>query len=127
MASTYTFTVKAPASPTSGSKTQSHFQNQAVDGSRVAIQAVGNGIQTTDATATPVVSPVTATTKTLNVPESAIQVTLCSTAAFTVSEVSSGSPFTVPANTVITLGVANTSVLYLTQSSGSISFFFTIV
>jgi len=127
MASTYTFTQKAPASATTGSKTQSHFQNQPVDGSRIAIQSVGNGIQTVDATATPVASPVTTTTKTLTVPESAIQVTLCSTAAFTVSEVASGSPFTVPANTVITLGVANTNVLYLTQSSGSISFYFTII
>jgi len=127
MASTYTFAVKTPASPTTGSKTQSHFQNQPVDGARVSIQTIGNGFQTTDATATPVVSPVTAATQTLIVPESAITVTLVSTSSFSVSEVSgSASKFTVPANVPITLGVANTNAIYLSGVT-SVSFYFIII
>ena len=128
MSSGYTFTQKTPAGGygnTSGER--SHYGNQPMDGARVAIQSVGNGFQTTDATGTPVNSPTTNASQTLNVPESAVAITLLSTSSFSVSEVSgSASKFTVPANVPITIDVANTSVIYLTGVT-SVSFYFTII
>lgn len=135
MASTYTFTVKPPAPEGTGSKTESHYANQPVDGSRIAIQAIGNGIQTSDATGTPVKSPVTvadSSVTTINVPESAIQITISTvTNTLNVSEVSSSMTtyFTIPTGQVVTFDVANTSVLYLESNTGNatVSFFFTII
>lgn len=135
MPSTYTFTVKSPAggsASTTGER--SHYANQPMDGARVAIQGIANGIQTTDATGTPVTSPVTLSSsgsKTLNTPESAIEVIVSNTGAtnsMTVSEVSSGSSYTLNSGQTITIPCANMSALYTASSSGTTySFMYLIV
>lgn len=75
----YTFSVKPIASP-------SNFGGLAVDGNRVSMTGViGSGIQTVDATATPVASPKSFTSTdviTLNVPSNAASIIVhCAAAA----------------------------------------------
>lgn len=130
MASTYTFTKKTPAKDSTGA---GHYASQPVDGARIAIQGFANGIQTTDASSTAVTSPVTlaaAGTKTLNTPESAISLIINNTgaAAMTVSEVSSGSSFTLNAGQSTTLNCGNMGVVYTGSTSGTtFSFYYEIV
>lgn len=134
MASTYTFTVKPPASETTGSKTESHYANQPVDGSRIAIQAIGNGFQTTDATASPQSSPLTLTSSvtTVNIPESAIIITLLNSGATNnlyFSEVSGMASYGVlNSGQSQSIDVANQTTIYLKSASGTTcSFWFTII
>lgn len=130
MASTYTFTKKTPAKDTTGA---GHYASQPVDGARIAIQGIANGIQTSDASSTVVDSPVTlgaAGTKTLNTPESAITLTINNTgaAAMTVSEVSSGSSYTLNASQSQEFNCANQGEFYTASTSGTtFSFFYQIV
>ena len=133
MPSNYTFTKKTPAAGYGENKTQSHYMNQPMDAARVAIQGIGNGIQTEDATATAVTSPVTlgaAGTKTLTTPESAVQLTINNTgaAAMTISEVSSGSSFTLNNGQSQTFDCGNMGDVYTASTTGTTySFFYTIV
>ena len=94
----YTFSVKPIASP-------SNFGGLAVDGNRVSMTGViGSGIQTTDATATPVASPMSmsgTTVYTLNVPTNAASIIVHCTTGSTgirVSEDSTVTSYTVISN-----------------------------
>lgn len=92
----------------------------------------GNNIQTLDATASPVKSPVAVdTTTTLTVPLNAAAITVCSvTNGIEVSEDSTYSTyFNVPAATPTTFDCANQQYIYLQSASGSttVSFYFTMV
>lgn len=119
----------------SGIKPKSPINNFAGlknDANRVAMTgALGNLIQTIDATATPVVSPVTiAITQTLTVPQGAVSVTIVSvTNAVQISEDSTQSAFfTLPAAIPFTIDVANQQFLYLKVGSSTVvSFMFKIV
>lgn len=134
MSSTYTFIQKTP-DPSGHNKGAGHYGNQPIDGARIAIQGIGNGPQTSDATGTPVTSPVTlsGTATTLNTPESAIQITLKNsgaTNAMTISEVSgsSGNVYTLNHGEQVTMDIANTAQLFLkSASSTTCDFFYTIV
>jgi len=100
------------------------------DGNRNAMQ-FGSFLQTSDATDTPVTSPATVTTgTTLTVPQNAVQVTLSSSAALRISELSDVSTyFVLPANATITIDLTRLSLLYLKQDSGSctVQFYFSCV
>lgn len=124
----YTFTKKATP-PLSG-----RYANQPIDGARIAIQGIGNGIQTTDASGTAVTSPVTlsSTATTLNTPDDAVTVTIKNSGAtnsMTISEVSgSASAYTLLTGESVTLDCGDMGKLYLVSSSGtSCDFFYTIV
>lgn len=135
MPSIYTFTQKAAASGYGENKTTSHYMNQPMDAARVAIQGIGNGIQTSDASSSPVTSPVTlsSTATTLNTPESAVQITIKNsgtTNALTVSEVSatSSSVFTLETGQSQTFDCGNMAQLFLKSTSGTTAdFFYTMV
>lgn len=134
MPSTYTFTTKSASSEASGSKVLSHFQNQPIDGSRISIQGIANGIQTQDATNTPVTSSksLTSSVTTLNTPESAITITIANTGttnALAFSEVSNLASFGVlNAGQSVTLPCANMAALYVNSTSGTtLSFWYAIV
>lgn len=133
MPSQYTFSQKPVTSETTGSKDINRYGNQPIDGSRIAIQGIANGIQTTDASATPVTSPVTlaaAGSKALTTPESAITITVNNTgaAAMTVSEVASGSSFTLNAGQSQEFNCANMETVYTASNSGTTySFFYEVV
>jgi hypothetical protein len=135
MPSNYTFTKRAVnAEPNQ----QSNFGNLQRDGSKQPMAGVlGNGFQTTDATGTPVTSPVSVTTGTvvtLNSPASAANITLTAT-AFTlfVSEVSGTSSLTsytiIPVGQSMTFNIANQGPLYLLGGTGTCvaGFFYEIV
>ncbi len=125
----FTFVQKTP--PSVGA---SNFGGLVNDGNHNAMSgAIGSGIQTTDATASPVASPATVTTgTTITVPLNATSVTIYSSAALRISETSttmSTSYFAIPATTVMTIDVARMASFYLKQDSGSctVQFFFAVV
>ncbi len=93
--------------------------------------AVGNFIQTQDATGTPVTSPATVnTTQTLVVPTNAVSCTIVSTTnAVQVSEDStSTASFALPAGVPWTFDCARLKNIYLkTGSSTVVNFYFTII
>lgn len=102
------------------------------DGNRNAMTgAVGNFIQTEDATGTPVTSPATVnTTQTLKVPQNAVSCTIVSTTnAVQVSEDStSTASFALPAGVPWTFDCARLQNIYLkTGSSTVVNFYFTMV
>lgn len=107
-----------------------NFGSQVIDSNRIAIQGVASGISTVDATATPLVSPITlsATTTTLTVPANAISLTIiASTAAASVSEDPAfASSVSVPANTSLTLNMARQKFVYLRGTTAT-SFLFSII
>lgn len=113
-----------------GEQTIGWFNGQVNDGNRNAM-SYGAVPQTSDATGTPVVSPVTVTTgTTLTVPLNAAQITIISSAALRISELSDVSTyFVIPATTPITIDVARLAFLYLKQDSTSctVQFYFRIV
>ena len=131
MPSLYTFTTKPITSETSGSKDINRFGNQPVDGGRIAIQSIANGIQTTDAT--PVNSPITLVaggSQLLNTPQSAITLTINNTGSnpMDVSEVSSGSSYTLNAGQTQEFDCANMAEVHTSSTSGTTySFFYQIV
>jgi hypothetical protein len=108
------------------------FAGVKTDANRVAMMGpTGNIINTQDATATPVTSPVTVnTTQTLVVPQGAVSCTVCSvTNAVRVSEDSTNAAyFSVPAATPFTFDCADMANIYLvTGSSTVVSFLFKVV
>ena len=132
MPSVYTFTQKSPRKNVGG---YSFYGNQPVDGARVAIQGIGNGIQTSDASSTVVNSPQTlgTTAVTLTTPDSGIQLTITnygSTNDIYVSEVSSFTSYDVIApGEQRTYDVGGQSLTYVKGSAASASgsFYYTIV
>jgi len=129
MASTYTFTKKTPAKDSTGA---SHYATQPVDGSHIPMQVDGNGFQTSDASSTAKLSGLSLSTTTteLLTPESAVQLTMSCNVAFTFSEINSTTQvFAVPANTLVTLDVANCEDIYVASAGTSpvLSFYYTIV
>ena|SRR5882757_5331672 len=118
-----TVTLKTKADP-------SNFGGLVNDGNRNAMQ-FGNWPQTSDATASPVTSPVTVTTGTiLTIPNNAAQIVISSSAALRISELSDVSTyFVLPANTLLTIDIARLGLLYLKQDSGSctVQFYFSVV
>jgi hypothetical protein len=134
MPSLYTFTQKTPPSETSGTKDTNKFGNQQVDGARISIQGLGNGFQTTDASSTALTSPLTltSTATTVNIPQSAIQVTLHNSGAtnpLSYSEVSGMASYaTLTTGQSITLDIGLQGKLYLSSASGTTcDFVFTVV
>jgi len=134
MAVTYTFTQKSTSSESSGSKTTSLFGNQRVDGARISIQGLGNGIQTTDGSSTPLTSPLTltSTATTVNIPDGAVQVILTNSGAtnsMSYSEVSGMASYaTLGTGQSVTLDVGLQGKLYLSSTSGTTcSFVFIVV
>ena len=112
--------------------TPSNFGGLVNDGNRNAMTGVlGSSMQTQDATASPVTSPLTVnTTATLVVPQNAAQLVIVSTTnAVQVSEDSTqGEYFTVPAGTIWAFDVARQQNVYLkTGSSTVVNFYFVMV
>lgn len=126
----YTFTEKVPSNTT-------NFAGVVNDGNHAAMNGVvGSGPQTSDATATPVVSPVSvsnAAVTTLKVPLNAVSLyILATTNSVNVSEADATVTtkyFTVPTGIPVSIDVARTSVLYLQANTGAstVSFYFNIV
>ena len=127
----YTFSVKPIATP-------SNFGGLAVDGNRVSMTGVvGSGIQTVDATATPVASPLSmsgTTVYTLNVPTNAASIIVhCATASagIRVSEDSTVTSYTVISNSdgPCQYDVSRQSKIYFKIDVGSptLAFHFVIV
>lgn len=118
-----------------GGNLSSHFNTLAVDGAHQVLQGIiGSGFQTQDATATPLVSPLSVSTAiTLNVPDSAAEFNvLVTTAPLLVSESKSDvstNYVSVPTGMLITFDVAKLSKLYLKGSGGTavVSFWFNII
>lgn len=118
-------------SPVKTKTTIGNIGPQRRDSNNVPLQgSPGNYIQTIDATATPLTSPLTVnTTATLVVPQGAAQVTIASvTNAVQVSEDSTQSTyFSLPANMPWTFDCANQQYVYLkTSLSTVVSFVFSV-
>jgi hypothetical protein len=110
------------------------FGSLVQDQNRIGLTgATGNSVQSIDATATPVKSPVTnmsGSGVTLTVPANAIQFTINSTVTIQIGEDSSyAQGLNVPANTLYTIDCARQQYIYLLPSSGTntVSFQFKIV
>lgn len=132
--STYTFTMKAaPAEPGQ----ENLFGNLRNDGSRNAMSgALGNGPQTVDISASPIVSPATVSNSavtTLTIPLNAVRVNfLATTNTVNISESDkdvAGHYFTIPTGVQVSVDVGLTSLLYLKANTGSstLSFYFDTV
>lgn len=110
--------------------TPNDFNGQVSDGNRISI-GKGSNIQTQDATASPVISPLTVnTTATLKVPQSAVAIVIVSTTnAVQVSEDSTqGEYFTLPAGMIWQFDCARQQDIYLkTGSSTTVNFYFVVV
>jgi hypothetical protein len=134
---TYTFTKKpVPTEPNQ----QSNFGNAQRDGSKQPMFGyLGNGIQTTDATASPNSSPLTVASNSvqvLTIPVNAASVTITAT-AFTlfVSEVGTAAASSLTSYDIIPVGatktynVGNQYYLYVLGGTGSCvaSFYFDII
>lgn len=111
-----------------------NFGGMRADGNRISMTgAVGNNIQTRDATATPVNSPITngsSSGLTLVVPQNATQMTVISSVACLVGEDSTYTyGLSIPANTITKFDVANQQNVYLKPSNATntINFYFNIV
>lgn len=109
-----------------------NFGGLRTDANRVAMTgALGNVMQTTDANASPVVSPVTVnTTQTLTVPQGAVSCTIISvTNPVQVSEDSTQSTyFSLPAGVPWEFDCADQQFIYLkTGGSTVVSFLFKVV
>lgn len=135
MPSKWTFSPKAPSTEPGQ---LDHFSGLRNDANKIALTGVlGNGIQTTDATGTPVTSPVSVTTGTvvtLNTPESAALITIIpKTQSVLVSEISGTSSLSsyveIPVGSSMQFALANQSTLYLLGGTGTAvtSFFYEVV
>jgi hypothetical protein len=116
-ASTITYTAKTTGSP------QSNFMNMRNDGQHQPM-LVANGIQTQDATASPVTSPIaqsSSTATTLVVPNSAIRFHIVPlTNSINVSETSSVTTYlTAPTGVITTVECANMANIYLKANTGT--------
>jgi len=110
------------------------FGSLVQDQNRIGLTgATGNSVQSQDATATPVTSPVTnmsGSGVTLTVPANAVQFTVNSTVTIQIGEDGSyAQGLNVPANTLYTIDCARQQYIYLLPSSGTnkVSFQFKIV
>lgn len=128
---TYTFTQKAEAVEPGA---EDNFGGLVVDGNHNAMTgAIGAGIQTTDISASAIVSPATVTTggTTITIPLNAVSITLYTTTEpLLISETSAyTNTFLLPVATVVTLNVARQALLYVKGSGGSatVNFFFQVV
>lgn len=134
MANTYTFTKKPDLSEPGQ---LSNFAGVVNDGNRVPMGSIGSGIQTVDASASPVVSPIafpSSSTTTLTIPPNATQLSLFAlTNTLNVSESSSSlstNYFTVPVGTAIKIDVGRMGVVYIKANTGAAtgsSFYFTVI
>ncbi len=111
------------------------------DANRQFLSSFLNYFMTTDATGTPLTSPLSFTTgvTTLVVPAAAVQLTLTPSAALRISEepTAAANYYVIPANTTVTVpcmtprldGVTTTGNLYIKGDSGSgtVNFFFSNV
>lgn len=124
-------TVTNPTNATSG-VIPSLFGNLQTDGQRSPMTGIlGNYMQSYDATASPVYSPITngsGSGITLTVPQGAAQITLYSSTASLTMLVGEDSTFTygmlIPATTVMTFDVANQQFVYIKPSSGTNTIYF---
>lgn len=117
---------------TNANPPRSNFGGLVADSNRIGMTGVlGSGMQTIDATGTPVTSPATVnTTQTLVVPTNAAQCTIISvTNPVQVSEDSTQTAyFSLPAGVPFTFDCARMSNIYLkTGSSTVVSFYFNVV
>jgi len=110
------------------------FGSLVQDQNRIGLTgATGNSVQSQDATASPVTSPVTnmsGSGVTLTVPANAVQFTINSTVTIQIGEDGSyAQGLNVPANTLYTIDCARQQYIYLLPSSGTntVSFQFKIV
>ena len=128
---TYTFTPKpAPTEPGQ----ESNFGGLVTDGNHNAMTGTsGAGIQTTDISASPIVSPATVTTggTTVTIPLNATQITLYpTTEPLLISETSAyTNTFLLATATTLTIDVCRMGYIYLKGSGGSstVNFFFTVI
>jgi len=133
MPSNYTFNQKSQGS------LPSLFNTLSVDGAHQVITGiVGNGFQTSDATATPITSPVSVATtaQVINIPQSAAEINILpKTQSVYISESNTATSgwttnyIEIPVGQQVTLDVAKTSKIYLLGGSGTsvVSFWFNIV
>lgn len=123
------YTRKDSPSKTNGQPSV-NFGGQVMDGNRVAIQGISSGFITTDATAIPVVSPVTLSgaNTILTVPANAVSITIVAgTAVASVSEdVAFASSVTIPVGGTLTIDVARQKFVYLRGTTAT-SFLFNLV
>lgn len=125
----YTFSTKpSPTYATTGQL--DNYSNAVRDGSHNSLQ-IASGIQTSDATGTPVTSPValTTSTKTINIPMNAAKMNFIADAGVKFSELSGfGNSVTVPSNTVFTIEVGRQTTIYFqAATTANLSFWFSIV
>jgi hypothetical protein len=125
----YIFSTKPqPSDPSE----EDNFGNIRRDGSRNAVTGqMGNGIQTTDITGTPLTSPQSLTTSiiTINIPLNASSVIFQTTGITYVSEIANQSSYyAIPAGGQLILALANQSKIYVAAATtASLSFIFEII
>lgn len=127
----YTFTQKTEiAEP----QPEGYFGGLTNDANHNGMTGVlGSGMQTTDISASPIVSPATVTTggTTVTIPVNAAQmVIIATTEPLLISETSAyTNTFLLPVATLITIDVARMGLIYLKGSGGSatVNFYFNIV
>jgi hypothetical protein len=119
-------------SPRKTKSTPGNFGGFANDANRIAMQ-YANAMQSQDATASPVASPVTNMSGSgvaLTVPQNAVSIVLYSSVTVLAGEDSTfTNGFTIPATTVFEIELAKQAFLYLKPSSSTntINFYFKIV
>lgn len=135
MASEYTFSKKTAPNVSSGA---GHYGNQPIDGARIAIQGIGNGPQTTDASASiissPFLIPASGSCATLTTPESAVEITFVVPSlaqGIQVSEVNASftSYVVIPSGVFPAIDIANTQSLWLRSpaAAATIAFYYNVV
>lgn len=124
------YTHKTPPTQGAGEGEQNNLGGQVMDANRIAVQGLGSGFVTKDATGTPVTSPATATgtPTTLNIPTNAIRVIVSNTDATNnlyVSEVSGvGNYVILPKGVVQSFDIGRQGVMYVQSSSTSTAYSF---
>lgn len=125
-----TYTHKTPPVSGAGEGEQDNLGGQVMDANRVAIQGLGSGVVTQDATASAVKSPQTATgtATTLTIPQNAIRVIFSNTDATNnlyISEASAlGSYYILPKGVTQTFDVGRQGFIYVQSSSTSTAYSF---
>lgn len=124
----YTFAQKSAPTSTTG---DDNFGGAVVDGNHQAIVGLGSGIQTSDASGTPLTSPQTVgtTATVLNIPANAAKVVITPAAATNVSEIAGSTGYTIPAGATVSIPCGRMSKLYLSTASGTsvTQFYFEVI